>query len=269
MPEQMYSQHGEDLLLLEVFRDQRDGFYIEVGAFDGVYLSNTKALDDRGWRGVCVEPHPRFFAQLEANRPDAVCIQAACVGDPELTEIVLYAEPHGVLSSTVDGLDADIEGRYERNGLEFPGLEETPVRARTLDSILAELAAAPAVVDVLSIDVEGAEVEVLKGLDVDRWRPRVLLLEANDAAAENALDEYVVQSLGYTEARRLGVNIFYAREDELAVAIRDAAWEVPAVASSHPNAGVRLGRGAAAQPTSPAQGVVAAIRARLSRLTRR
>ena len=60
-----YSQDGQDKFLIEeLFKDKKNGFYVDIGANDGVNLSNTKILEDIGWDGVCVEPLPQSFNEL-------------------------------------------------------------------------------------------------------------------------------------------------------------------------------------------------------------
>jgi len=57
-----YGQHGEDFLLWHFFNYRRDGYFLDIGAHDGIALSNTKSFEERGWRGICAEPVPPVFA---------------------------------------------------------------------------------------------------------------------------------------------------------------------------------------------------------------
>src|SRR4051812_34384611 len=76
-----YSQEGQDRYLdSKIFRKKRDGFFIEIGAYDGIRFSNTYLFEkERGWKGICIEPIPERFDLLRKNR-NAVCIQA-CVSE--------------------------------------------------------------------------------------------------------------------------------------------------------------------------------------------
>jgi FkbM family methyltransferase len=65
-----HSQHDEERYILEFFKDQPAGTFLDVGAFNGVTLSNTYCLVRKGWHGVAVEPGPRAFVQLLANYED-------------------------------------------------------------------------------------------------------------------------------------------------------------------------------------------------------
>jgi FkbM family methyltransferase len=211
MPPRFFSQHGEDALLWQFFRGRRHGFYVDVGAFDGRHLSTTYAFDQAGWRGLCVEALPDMAERCRSLRT-AVTVQAAAVADPALREVTFYRESLGLLSGVA--LDAaredDVRGRYERRGLDFDGFSALAVPAATLDALLARYLPQGTPLDFVSIDVEGAEHDVLRGFDLGHWRPRVLILETNTREERAALDAALAPR-GYHPARQLGVNTLYAR----------------------------------------------------------
>jgi FkbM family methyltransferase len=133
------------------------GFFVEAGAVDGFFESNTYYLERiLGWRGVLVEPIPTMFRRIRWNRPDAIAFNCALVSDA-------YGEPR----ISMNDAHAVSQVAAESAGIS--------VSARTLTSLL-EAAELPRV-DLLSLDVEGFEIEVLKGLDFSRYAPRFLLLE--------------------------------------------------------------------------------------------
>ena len=74
-----YSQLGEDCLLAQFFHFKERGFFVDVGAFDGVYLSNSYCFEQLGWSGVCVEALPEYFELCVNNRSRSKCYQAACL----------------------------------------------------------------------------------------------------------------------------------------------------------------------------------------------
>jgi hypothetical protein len=75
-----YSQNGEDYLLSQFFNLKNDGFFIDIGAFDGIHLSNSYTFEKKGWRGICVEANPKYFEICKENRPKSICLNLACVG---------------------------------------------------------------------------------------------------------------------------------------------------------------------------------------------
>lgn len=213
-----YSQGGEDYLIWKILGDQPMGFFVDVGAFDGIHLSNSYSFELAGWRGVCVEPIPDIFELCLRNRPRTACVHAACVGDPATDRVTLKREKLGLLSTVSEDVDEDdIRRRYENRGLEFEGFESIDVPARTLDSILDEQLPEGVDVDFVSIDVEGAEVQVLDGFDLNRFRPRLVVVEANTAEAKTQNDAIICGHYGYHEAAEVACNVFYARDADDAV----------------------------------------------------
>lgn len=207
-----YSQFGEDFLLWEFFDHKSNGFYVDVGAFDGVHLSNTYSFELQGWRGICVEPHPRYYEFCQQSRPNAICVQAATVGSDAQELVEFFTEEMGLLSGIEPGREEDVGNRYLARGLEFRGFSRVNVRAITLNRLLNEYLPANNEIDFLSIDVEGTEVDTLMGLNFERYRPRVIVVETNTVAAKQNITRYLHKNCGYHYARNLAVNAIYSRD---------------------------------------------------------
>ncbi len=179
--------HGKIKALL----NYEGGFFFEVGANDGLKQSNTAYLEKhRNWTGLLVEPVPILFAECVKNRPRSVVVNAALVSCD-------FREPHvdvyyGDLMSIVGGA---APGALDR--------EAHLATARQFLSTDSRLAGhrfiAPAItvskllddndvtrIDFFSLDVEGFELEVLKGIDFARHRPRYFLIEVRDSSVVSA-----------------------------------------------------------------------------------
>jgi FkbM family methyltransferase len=166
------SQLFQDLWALWVSGDRRGGYFVEVGAADGVYLSNTWLLEkEMGWSGVLAEPNPRFHDNLRANRSCA--LSTRCL--------------HSCAGRTVDFISAKL-GEFSRVAEIAPddgqdearlrGSHTIQVETTTLNDLLSEHGAPP-VIDYLSIDTEGAELEILSAFDFGRWDVRAMTVEHN------------------------------------------------------------------------------------------
>lgn len=205
-----YSQWHEDLILLQFFGDQRPGFFVDVGAFDGIYFSNTYLLEQEGWSGICIEAHPDYAAQCRENRPGSTCIHGACIGDAAKERVTFYAESGGLFSSLSPN-DGPAKRHYRVNlGLPFGGFQVLDVPAMTLNSVLANVNRD---IDFISIDVEGSELDVLAGFDLERYQPRILLIEANYLRDAYRIDRYLAR-WGYCRAGQKRVNYFYCAKSD-------------------------------------------------------
>jgi FkbM family methyltransferase len=156
----------------------RDGVFIEAGANDGLTQSNTYWFERfRGWRGILIEPIPAMAAACLRNRPRATVINSALVSTEETKSVRMQTARLMAFVSKSFARPED-EKRHLQTAIEVQQLEsvaEIEVPARTLSSILSELGVTR--VDLLSLDVEGYEVEVLKGLDTARHLPQFILVE--------------------------------------------------------------------------------------------
>jgi len=201
-----YSQNSEDFLLWVLFNDQTaPGYFVEVGALDGVRFSNTYSFEQAGWTGICIEAHPDYIELLRKNRPNSKIVHAA-VANFDREYINFYANSRGSLST----LNADLEEEFRGYGEYFTGWEVKQVPMHTLDTILS-LHGAPVGIDILSIDVEGGEVAVLQGLDLDKYAPRVIIAEVIHTSIEMEVDA-ILTTAGYHRARKLSNNVFYCRD---------------------------------------------------------
>lgn len=141
------------------------GRFLEIGANEPIILSQTHHLEMTGWTGVLVEPIPQLAERLRATRPGSRVVQAVCSR---------HDAPDSMrLRLTADSGHATLEERFADRADRIVGCIEVPVVAA--DAVIEEHLGGR--VDFISIDVEGHESEVLAGLDLRRWRPRLVLIE--------------------------------------------------------------------------------------------
>jgi FkbM family methyltransferase len=191
----MSSEAGQDFWILE--RVKGRGFFVDVGAHDGRFLSNTWELEQAGWTGICIEPHPRLFEDLVKNRR-VPCINRAIAEAPGMYDYSM-CEPEGW-----SGLERTHNGMGARSVVS--------VNAAPLRWILADRPDPIRTIDYLSIDAEGGDFNVLRGIDWNAVTIRYISLEV-DKLQSGEVETYLKER-GYVRADRLGADEMYAREGE-------------------------------------------------------
>ena len=172
-----------EIKVLPYLKDIENGFFIEVGALDGLFMSNTKILEDLGWKGILIEPSRKAYEKCCQNR-GGLKINCALVSN-DYTKSSVYGD---FWFDGEDGMGA--WSGINKNPYGVHAIAEAP--ARTLSSILKEQGIKK--VDFLSLDVESYELEVLKGIDFSEVEITYILIEVNlkDYSLEE-MDKYLGQ----------------------------------------------------------------------------
>jgi FkbM family methyltransferase len=188
----MISDEKEQRLIREFF-GARSGYFVEVGANHPTDGSQSCHLEVNGWHGILIEPQPDVAKELARLRRAKV-FAVACTSPRNAGQRLPFC-----VAGKTSALDRD---RMAPGAIPEAIIE---VEARTLDDVLRE-AGAPQPIDFVSIDVEGHEIEVLQGFDVNRWAPRLILLE--DHVGDLNRHRFM-KSIGYRLIRRTGYNGWY------------------------------------------------------------
>jgi FkbM family methyltransferase len=231
-----YSANGEDYLLWHFFEFKKDGLFLDVGAFDGIHFSNTYSFELQGWKGVCMEPNPVYFSYLTQRRPASICLRCACVSDRTKHETTMFCEELGLLSTTNKTPDYEnfVEERYKKRDLTFDGLKPALVPAVTIDETIDRYFHKNDIVDIVSIDVEGAEMDVLKGFDVSRRSPKVLVIESNRSEQTEEIVSYMASAHRYLYAGKLVENLFFVKTEAEVEKIRSIRIDCAIEPQLHP-----------------------------------
>lgn len=158
------SEIGQDKwVLVRMFPEVTNGFFLDVGSGHGTIGSNTKALEERGWAGICVDPFP---THMEGRTCEMV------------KEVVSSVSGQTVKFHTHSGLGgiADTLGRWKEEAQKSLAVELTTI---TLREIL-ERRNAPTYIHFMSIDIEGAELDALKGIELETYRFGAMAIEHNE-----------------------------------------------------------------------------------------
>jgi FkbM family methyltransferase len=178
----------QDVFAAEFFHEKRGGYFVDVGAFDGVHFSNSVQLErELGWSGVCVEALPSAFSRLRAQR-SCTCVQAAAYSEGGLERDFATAD---VLSGLVRHIDRHEDALHGGR---------VTVRTETLAAIL-DVACAPEWIDYLSIDTEGSELDVLRGINFARRTFGLISIEHNFVEPRRTSMRRFLAERGYLHLR--------------------------------------------------------------------
>jgi FkbM family methyltransferase len=200
-----YSQSGETVAIRKILRDTANPFFVEVGANDGRFVSSTYGLMLDGWKGLCIEPHPGIFEKLRKNiarfdQVKAVC----CAASPERGKLRLFLgkdDSRGVFS-TISSEDSEWHRAHRDEAFVM-------VDGKPLSDILAEHDVPPRF-GLLLVDAEGMDLEVLRTLDFETYRPQLIVTE--DYAPKNETKFAFLESHAFRFLQRIGCNTFWIDE---------------------------------------------------------
>lgn len=207
-PMTSYAGNFEDVILARVFEEQTKGFYVDVGAHHPVFASNTYHFYRQGWNGINIEPSKSFEA-FPHQRTRDVNLNIA-VSDSNAT--LEFEECEALLA--ISQLSASDP---ESQTLEHLSRNTVPVQAKTLVSVLDDHLPQSLAIDFMSVDVEGHERAVLASNDWNKYRPRVLCVEATlpftNKLCHHEWDGILIDAR-YEFAYFDGVNRFYVAAEE-------------------------------------------------------
>jgi FkbM family methyltransferase len=207
VPRISYAANHEDILLDRVFGDHV-GTFLDVGVSGPSRSNLTYFFYQRGWRGVNLRPEPRRHGEFRAERSGDLTLRTAAWDSNGEIPLFEVAAPGGAALSTIAARRAQ---RYRAAGM---AIIERRVPVRTIGSLVEELELDPP--DFISIDAEGFEEPVIRGIPLLRWRPGVFVVAAiwpDTALPSHGPWEPVLLAQGYLPAAFNGVNRFYLRRD--------------------------------------------------------
>jgi FkbM family methyltransferase len=216
-----YSQIGQDIWVIErLYPGKSSGYFVDVGAYDGIEFSNTYALEnEHGWRGICVEADPLNFRKLSQNR-GCVCVESLVDAEPTKRKFLstgsMMSRP---FRESARGIKERFEIYRERKRHLSKSLEKNQeskiltAQSRALAEILDEHHA-PSRIDYLSLDIEGGELGILNRFPYDRYAFGAITAEiklTNAAEIKNFVR--FMSSQGYDLERVFFSDYFFVNRD--------------------------------------------------------
>lgn len=161
-----------------IFKNKKNGYFIDIGAHDGITYSNTYFFEKKlGWKGICIEPMPGAFNKLKKNR-SCICINGCIAEEPIPAKFLLVSGPSEMLSGLIDFYHPEHLKRIEAELNSLGGTSEIiEIQSYRLDAILS--ANKIKYVDYLSIDTEGSELSILKSINFDTVDIFIISVENN------------------------------------------------------------------------------------------
>ncbi len=188
-----YSQTGEDAIIRSLLDEHTPGIYVDVGCNDPVRYSNTLSLYLHGWHGVNIDANPHLIERFRALRRRDVAVCAAISDQPG--EAVFHEFEDNLVSTlSRDVLDV-WQCKWKKRG-------ERTVKTRTLDAVLREALPPDSEIDLLTVDAEGHDLNVLRSIDLDLFRPKLIVVEMHQMdllrSDENAVARHL-RTQGYRQ----------------------------------------------------------------------
>jgi FkbM family methyltransferase len=172
------SQLGQDRFINEFFDNKQNGFFVDIGAHEGITYSNTYFLEKyRDWKGICIEPLPVEFKELEKNRT-AIKLNL-CVSDFDGETDFTYVEGYAnMLSGISEAYNNTHRERIHNEVNQYGGkIHDIKVPVKKLQTIFDEFEVKE--VDFCSIDTEGSEFNIVKSIDFEKTLVKIFIIENN------------------------------------------------------------------------------------------
>jgi FkbM family methyltransferase len=201
-----YSQEGEDLIVDRLLSSKKNGFYVEVGAHHPCRFSNTYFFYKRKWSGICIDPLPGTRKSFNRWRPKDITLEVGVSTEPSRLEYFMFNEP------ALNTFDANVAS--SRNGLKgYHLIERRQIQTFPLAELLHMHLKPNQAIDLLSVDVEGFDLDVLKSNDWISFRPKVIIVECLTTILEDINSDPIfilLKNQGYLLYGKSGCSfIFY------------------------------------------------------------
>lgn len=171
-----FSQFGQDLIVKDYYKNKKNGFFLEIGASDGILLSNSYILEKNlNWNGICVEVIPYKFEQLKKNRK-CICVNKAIFSKSN-EKVKFSIHKYGEYREDgISGITSFLD-KHKEKVLKH----ETQIDVETLSlNDLLTINNAPNFIEYLSLDTEGTELEILKSNDFNKYNFGFISIEHNN-----------------------------------------------------------------------------------------
>jgi len=194
-----WSQFGEDRLIQTLFEPEHIGFFVDVGAFNPIYFSNSYGLYRKGWHGLAIDANLQMAEPFARFRPKDTFVHSAVGSHAEFVTIRMFEM--GAFNC-LDRYSENVPERFRGN------MQNMKVPCKPLATILSGHKIGQ--IDFLNVDCEGMDLEILQSNDWKRWKPRVICVEDHsDEWQCSPITQYLV-GCGYSVRFRAGLSSIFS-----------------------------------------------------------
>jgi FkbM family methyltransferase len=199
------SQYSQDRIAYLYFKGKKNGFFIDIGAHDGISGNNSFIFEQLGWKGICIEPQPDVFKQLQKNRKCDVynvAIYSETLKDMDFVKIND--------ADFLSGLDIVFsDSRKESLEKENHKIEHIKIQTMSFDDIMKKYSSINRI-DFMSLDVEGGELAILQNINFERYKFGLLAIENNEP--DGVLEKYM-ETKGYMALLTIDSDILFVEKN--------------------------------------------------------
>jgi len=167
---------GEDIAVLDYFKNKREGFYVDVGCYHPIHRNNTYLLHKKNWHGINIDTSQFSIDLFNYMRPKDLNYNCAISNKSEIIKLFYQKELSQLSTTELSQARTVFQGN----------IKEKEIQAFSLDKILNADKYKNTKIDFLDIDVEGADFKVLEGLSFDKFKPKLICIEIYDKEVENS-----------------------------------------------------------------------------------
>ena len=197
-----FSEAGQDMFVKDnFFKNKKSGFFVEIGAYDGIEGSNCYHFEKfMNWEGIAVEASPLQFAKLKKNR-NCKLINLALGSENKQVEFYEVAEGFTQMSG-INNLN--FQNNFQRIKKNSDSkINKIDIECKTFDKLIPN----DQIIDLISIDIEGNELDVLKSIDFDKYLIKVIIIENNVPNELSYLKFFLEKNFSYFD--RVGMDEIY------------------------------------------------------------
>ena len=211
-----YSQyHGEiqegkyiDQVLREYFPDPAyKGVFFDVGAFEPIRISNSYHFERNGWTCYCFEANPAGIPLLKQHRAN---VFNYAISDVDKEEVTFHVYGRSEWTASYSAINISDEYRKIFGDIDSSLVTKIQVPQKSLNSIIQSEIPTLTTIDIMSLDIEGGEHDCLKGLDLHKYKPQVMVIE-NANPSNKTIQDYLA-SFGYKLDKQVSYNQYYVSD---------------------------------------------------------